>query len=108
MKTMTLEEFHAAIKAQAAASNLGIRAICPVCGKVQTPQDLIDAGAGKDFEEVEKDFMFSCVGRFNKAGPFKGDNSKGCDWTLGGLLRLHNLEIITPDGTKHPVFELAA
>ena len=32
---------------------------------------------------------------------------KPCNWTLGGLFALHKLEVVTPDGEKHPRFELA-
>lgn len=106
MKTMTVDEFHAAIKNQGASTILGVRLICPMCNRVQTPKDLIDAGAGKTFDDVEKYFGFSCVGRWLNAGPFKKDNLKGCDWTLGGFFKLHKLEVVTTDGKRHPRFEL--
>lgn len=104
-ETMTVPEFHAAIKAQG-VDKLDIAFKCPICDRVQSPRDLIAAGAGKTFEDVERYIAFSCLGRFTNAGPFMkgGDNSKGCNWTLGGFLQLHKLTVIDEDGQKHPRF----
>lgn len=96
VRKMTLAEFHAAIKAQGHDRVEDVTFKCPRCGTLQSGQDLIDAGAGRDFDEVEKYVGFSCVGRF--------DPSKGCDWTLGGLFQLHELVVITEDGVEHPRF----
>jgi len=62
--------------------------------------------------DVQKYFGFSCVGRFTGAGnppkpEDKGKEQKGCNWTLGGLFQMHDLEVVTPDGKKHPCFEPA-
>jgi len=81
---------------------------CPVCGTVQSAYDLIKAGAGKDFDAVQKYLGFSCVGRFTDAGPYKKKalvQHKGCDWTLGGLFYIHTLEIEDEAGGIHPRFE---
>jgi len=108
MITMTLEEFHAAMKAQGAASSEDLVFICPMCQTPQSARDLIKAGAGKDFDEVEKYIGFSCLGRFTGANsPRKKPDGKPCNWTLGGLFQCHKLEVITPDGNKHAHFELA-
>ena len=109
MKTLTLEQFHAECKAQGVKSHENIAGICPMCGTVQSARDLIAAGAGADFDAVEKYLGFSCVGRFVGAGsPRKKPDGKPCNWTLGGLFALHKLEVVTPDGKHHPRFELAA
>lgn len=104
---MTLKEFHQALKDQGVPKDfLSFR--CPLCKTIQCANDLINVGAGKTFDEVEKYLGFSCVGRWTNAGPAKKNgesNGKGCDWTLGGLFRLHELEVVTPDGEKHPRFE---
>lgn len=95
MKTMTLEEFEQAMRSQ----NVQIGDVtfrCPACKTLQSANDLIKAGAGKNFNEVEKYLAFSCVGRFDK--------NKGCNWTLGGLFSMHELEVITPDGKHHMRF----
>lgn len=108
MKTMTLEQFHAECKAQGVKSREHISGICPMCGTVQSARDLIAVGAGTDFDSVEKYLLFSCVGRFTGAGsPRKKPDGKPCNWTLGGLLSLHKMEVMTPDGEHHPRFELA-
>jgi hypothetical protein len=109
MKTMTVEEFHAECKAQGVKSSMDTALICPRCGTVQSARDLIAAGAGVDFDAVGKYLGFSCVGRFTGAeSPRKTPDGKPCNWTLGGLFALHKLEVITPDGKRHPRFELAS
>jgi len=97
VKTMTLDEYKAAITGQGTERIEDATFRCPRCNTRQSAQDLIDAGAGKNLDEVEKYLAFSCVGRWNK--------DKGCDWTLGGLLQMHDFEVITPDGISHPRFE---
>ncbi len=68
---------------------------CVSCGEVQTGQEFIDAG----LEGAEGKIYFSCIGRWVKG--------RGCDWTLGGLLRLHKVEVDTGDGENIPVFDFA-
>lgn len=107
MQTLSLKEFHAACKAQAPSADL-IVFKCPMCGTLQTARDLIAAGAGPDLDAVERYLGFSCIGRFTGApGPRKEPDGQPCNWTLGGLFRLHKLEVVTPDGEHHPRFELA-
>ena len=107
MRKLSVSEFHSELKAQDVPRE-DLTLICPMCSTPQSARDLISAGAGKDFEGVEKYLGFSCVGRFTNAGPFKeGYGGNGCDWTLGGLFRLHELEVVDPDGKSHPRFEVA-
>jgi hypothetical protein len=106
MKTMTLEEFHQAFKAQGVKRE-DYAMICPMCGTVQSARDLINAGAGPDFDSVETLLGFSCAGRFTGAGAPERDSGNLCNWTLGGLFHTHKLEVITPDGKHHPRFEPA-
>jgi hypothetical protein len=107
MRTITLEQFHEELKAQEVGSREHLAFVCVACGTVQSGQDFINAGAGKTFEDVEKYVGFSCVGRFTNAGPPQKGSGKSCNWSLGGLFRIHQLEIVTEDGEKHPRFELA-
>ncbi len=95
MEETTQDEYLSAIRSQNVALG-GATFQCPICGTLQSANDLIEAGAGKDLDEVEGYVGFSCIGRFDK--------TRGCDWTLGGLFGLHNLEVITPDGKHHPRF----
>lgn len=109
MKTITLEDFHSQLKAQGVPiTHCAFK--CPVCQTIQSGNDLINAGAGKDFDEVHKYLGFSCVGRFTGAGSHKRDNppGHGCNWTLGGLLQVHKLEVVADAGDRHPRFELAS
>lgn len=110
-KTMTLDEYQAALRAQQehGLDPLKLVVICPMCKTLQSAADLIKAGAGKTFDEVEKYLGFSCIGRFTHNLPpsdVRGAQ-RGCDWTLGGLFQCHTLEVVTPDGQKHPRFEPA-
>ncbi|MDB6178968.1 hypothetical protein PAF17_15865 [Paracoccus sp. Z330] len=108
MKTLTIPEYHAELKAQGVEDRADLAMICPMCGTVQSARDLIAAGAGLDFESVERFLGFSCFGRWTKAGaPRKEPDGKPCNWTLGGLFSLHKLEVVDESGTKHPRFELA-
>ncbi len=108
MRQLTLEQFHEALKAQGVKSHEDLAFICPMCGTVQSGRDLIAAGAGVDFDAVEKYVGFSCVGRWTNAGPpRKPHDGRPCNWTLGGLFQVHRLEVLTPDGKAHPRFEPA-
>lgn len=107
MIKMTLEEFIDSCKSQASCRE-EIVVVCPMCKCAQTAKDLINAGAGKNFDEVEKYFAFSCVGRWLGAkSPRNKPDGKLCNWTLGGFLQLHEFEVVTPDGKSHPRFRLA-
>lgn len=74
--------------------------VCPSCKTVQSRALLLKHGVSK--EEVDNVFGFSCVGRFT--APLK---SVGCTWTLGGLFKIHTLEVIDDEGRVHMYFELA-
>lgn len=107
MKTMSIDEFKAACVAQA-PTNEKLVFRCPMCGTLQSGQDLINAGAGKTFEEIERYLGFSCIGRFTgAASPRAHQDGKPCNWTLGGLFKMHTLEVVTGDGKHHPHFDLA-
>lgn len=108
VEKISLDEFRARLDAQAVSSRRHKAFKCPMCATVQSMQSLISAGAGPDEAGVEKYIGFSCVGRFTGAGsPRKKPDGKPCNWTLGGLFRLHKLEVLTPDGEAHPHFEVA-
>ncbi len=109
MRSITLQEFQSEVRAQGVAKeDLAFR--CPMCGTIQSARDLVAAGAGADFDAVEKYLAFSCVGRWQSAPSgfksFPAGYQGGCDWTLGGLFGAAKLEVVTPDGAKHARFEL--
>ncbi|MEB2478227.1 VVA0879 family protein [Citrobacter freundii] len=105
-RELTVEEFRAEIKAQG-VDKLDYAFICPACNTVQSARWLIAVGAGEDFDSVQGQLGFSCVGRHTGAGGDKREEGKGCNWTCGGLFQIHKLTVITPDGKKHPHFEVA-
>lgn len=107
MQTMTLEQFRETLKSQGVPNHEHFAFMCPMCETVQSGADLVDAGAGADFDSIEKYLGFSCVGRFTgqKFTRESKGAGKGCDWTLGGLFRTHKLEVVTHDGERHPRFE---
>lgn len=89
--------------------------VCPACGTVQSVQQLADAvvACGGTKDDVHGYIGFSCIGRFTKQGDagIRAKNrgkpwDKGCNWTLGGLLHIHELEVEI-EGRKRPTFELA-
>lgn len=106
-RELPLDEFRAEIKAQG-LEPLDYAFICPACNTIQSARWLIAAGAGADFDAVQGTLGFSCVGRFTGAGGDKREEGKGCDWTLGGLFQIHKLTVVTPEGQKHPHFEVAS
>jgi hypothetical protein len=108
MKTISITLFQELLKAQGVPNHINFAFVCPMCSTVQSAADLIAAGAGQDFDHVEKYLGFSCVGRFTgKGSPRKVPDGEACNWTLGGLFTLHKLEIVTEDGKRHPRFEPA-
>jgi len=109
MVTMSIPEFHAALKAQGVSGREHLAFKCPICGTIQSAADLMRATSKSSFDEVEKWLAFSCIGRFTDAGAWKKGQppGKGCDWTLGGFFSLHNLEVVDESGKRHPRFEIA-
>lgn len=107
MSTLTLAEFQSAVKAQG-VPRVHAAFVCPMCGTVQSMDCLINAGAGKTEDDVERYVGFSCVGRWLCAGsPRKAPDGKPCNWTLGGLFQCHKLTVLTPDGKRCAYFEVA-
>jgi hypothetical protein len=116
MKTMTQDEFLAEAKRRFGDKVTEWKFVCPACGTVQSVQQLLDAviKSGGKKDDVHGYIGFSCIGRFTGmsdegiASKNKGEKwDKGCNWTLGGLLTIHSLEVIVDGGVKRPTFELA-
>jgi len=99
-RTITFDQFKAELSAQGVdREHFAVR--CVACGTVQSRQDFVNAGIHPTIEEAQKHWGFSCIGRW-KPG-------KGCDWTLGGLLHIHTLEIdFGAEEFKLPCFEPAS
>jgi len=105
---ITLEQFRARMKDQSVFRREDIAFVCPVCGTVQSMASLCAAGLSPD--RAERAIGYDCVGRFTAAGAHKPGMTpgRGCDWTLGGLFHIHELEIEMEDGAPRPCFRLAA
>jgi|AntAceMinimDraft_5_1070358.scaffolds.fasta_scaffold130719_2 hypothetical protein len=108
IEQVTIAEFHALLKAQGVSAQEHLAFKCPMCATVQSAADLIRAGAGASFEDVEKYIAYSCVGRFTGAGsPRNKPDGKPCNWTLGGFFTLHKFEVIDDAGEINPRFKPA-
>jgi hypothetical protein len=111
MKTMTQAELVAELRQRFGDDARQWTFICPICKTRQNANDFFATGQFKPGTgEVNKYLGFSCIGRFTGAGPHKPGRApgRGCDWTLGGLLQVHELEIILPNGKRSPAMEMAA
>lgn len=117
---MTVEEFKVEARKRFGEKARTWKYVCPMCGTIQSGQQVWDAlinqNSGKEVEinTVLSSLGFCCIGRYTGQGDEgiaahgRGEKwDKGCNWTLGGLLRLHTLEIVMPDGKRIPSFELA-
>lgn len=108
IEKIDLAEFHRRLKSQGVSGREHAAVVCPICGTVQSIASLITAGATLD--DAETMAGYSCEGRISNAGPWPSEPTperrakRGCDWTLGGLLRFHVLEVEFPDGKSHPAF----
>lgn len=103
------DEFVRRLKAQGIKGRDDLVTVCPMCDTAQSMADLKAAGAEKG-GDVDSFFGFSCIGRWLGSGPSQKKQPEGvigCDWTLGGLLRLHELEVFF-EGSYHPRFEVAS
>jgi len=91
MKKYTIKEWKAEGKKLFGTDDiLDFILVCPNCKTSQKGKDL--ACLGMDKEEVLSYLGFSCIGRFKK--------EVGCDWTLGGLFRIHEVEIEVEGHTR--------
>lgn len=96
IKQISYKEFLYLVDSQGHKDRFDATFQCPACKTLQSGNDLVRA-TGLSREEVQKWLGYSCIGRFN-------EEVKGCDWTLGGLLQIHELEVLTDDGNVHPHF----
>lgn len=69
---------------------------CVSCGNVQSHESV--KARNPEVRETERWIYFACEGRHTPG--------VGCNWTLGGLFRIHKLEVVDGDHTT-PCFEFA-
>lgn len=102
-RQITFEQFQQELKAQQ-VPRIHVAVKCPMCKTVQSMHSLLLAGVEKS--SIESIFGFSCIGRYkNKQEHAPG---VGCDWSLGGLFQMHELEVIAPDNKIHRFFKIAS
>lgn len=117
MNRITIPELHSLLRAQGVSGNKHFAFKCVICGTVQSMASLKRAGCPD--EKLESQIGFSCEGRWSNAGAWPRDerkrdarradnNKRGCDWTLGGLFRLHETEVLNEDGKPQPIFHIAS
>lgn len=104
MKTLTLSEFHAQAKTQNVMRD-DVAFVCPMCGTIQSPRLLISEGIGACYDTVKTIIGFNCVGRYTGKDSPNEEKGKGhgCNWSLGGLLQMHELEVLRLTGNTSPV-----
>jgi len=99
MRTMTQEAWHARGTELYGENPNHWKFRCPACGHVQSMQGMLDRNPDLKPGDIEGRVYFSCEGRLTEG--------VGCDWSLGGLLKMHALEVFDADGVKHNIFEFA-
>ena len=69
--------------------------VCPRCKTTQSFYDF-EKYTNLNYEQIHTQIAFSCIGRNTK--------EKGCDWTLGGLFKIHEKEVINDNNEVRPMF----
>jgi hypothetical protein len=110
VERITHAEFLRRCEAQGVQAPRDWAFVCPICGTVQSARSLLAAGVPED--KLDGQLAFSCEGRWTGAGSFKDTPSRrlvrGCDWTLGGLFTIHELEVEVEGAEKpRPCFAIA-
>lgn len=96
MKTYSYDDWIAEAKRRFGDDVKRWRVVCPSCKTEQSVQDFLDVGVPAP--AFGGSVGYSCIGRFVEG--------KGCDWTLGGLFKIHEVEV-ERDGERTPVFDFA-
>jgi len=74
---------------------------CCNCGHEQSIQDFEDAG----IETPDNKVFFSCIGRWTNGEGTMGNKKSPCNYTLGGLFALNEVEVIDQEGATRKVFD---
>lgn len=94
-RQITMAEFLAVLQAQGVPpEHYAFK--CVQCGHIQSAASLVRYRPAGEAGNLA---YYLCEGRFN--------GTVGCNWTLGGLLQIHDLEVVTEEGQVVPVFEPA-
>lgn len=91
----------------------GWKFVCPSCGHVQSRQDYLDMGMGKQCDNY---LAFSCIGKFRLTNPLKmglvvnfgdADKGAGCRYVGGGLTNISPVLLATGPDEVRPTFGFA-
>lgn len=111
---LTTEEWLAKGKKLFGKDPKGWKFKCPCCGHIQTIADFIELRELGLWSGDAQTAYFSCIGRYDtripvmkKGGLLDKGNGSPCDYTLGGLIRLHKTVVVDGEGEENPVFEFA-
>lgn len=96
VQTVSQEDWLARARVLFGPDTGGWRFVCPACGNVQSIASVLAAAPELTCDDVKGWIYYNCQGRYTAGG---------CDWTLGGLIRRHRLEVVKDDGSVMPVFE---
>lgn len=99
MNQMTLTEWRAEARRRYGDAASRWEFQCVACGHKQSGRSIMERTPTLTAEEVVSRVYFSCEGRWVKG--------VGCDWTLGGLFKIHQREVIDEEGKSVPVFLFA-
>lgn len=101
MKVYTHEEWVAEARRLFGPSAKNWKFKCCNCGHEQTIADFIAAG----IEEPNAKVYFSCIGRWTNGKGTMMNKEKPCNYTLGGLLPLNEVQVKDEDGNLRNVFD---
>lgn len=76
---------------------------CPICGSIQSIDIVHEADPSLSKADIQGWIYYNCKGRYLDTKRWGG-----CNYTLGGFIRAHKLEVLNDDGSVTPVFEFGA
>lgn len=94
-KTITLEEWQKEGKNLFGNNTQDWKFKCPNCGNIQSYKSIKEHNP--EIKLNVDNITFNCEGRLN--------SKYGCDWTLGGLFQIHELEVIASENKIIKVFD---
>lgn len=73
--------------------------VCVKCGNIQSIESMLEHNPNLEEKDLRNSVYFNCEGRLT--------DKIGCDWSLGGLFKIHQTEVKLPDGDFVPVFDFS-
>lgn len=95
IRTLTHSEWHTEATRRFGDDHRAWRFRCPRCGNIQSIASVLEHNPS--LKDPSNWIYVSCEGRHVPG--------HGCDWTLGGLFKIHTVEVVVDDEGTLPVFE---